>query len=276
VTTPAPSLPSTAQVPRRALVTGASSGIGEATARELAAAGYSVVLLARRAEELERVAKSLPRPEAHLCLPCDLRDASAVAAALAKVRERFGALDLVVQNAGHGCLARVEDTSPEAARSVLATNVTAVVDVARESLPLLRAGARPVMVLVSSIVARRGIPGQVVYAASKAALNSIAEGLRIEWAEDGIAVCALDVTLTRTPFFATQPNPRGLPGPNLAGADSPQRVARAVLDLDREPQPEVWLAWKWRMIALLSLLAPRTADRMLVKRLGGGWTAPRR
>ncbi|NUN53728.1 MAG: SDR family NAD(P)-dependent oxidoreductase, partial [Planctomycetaceae bacterium] len=92
------------------------------------------------------------------------------------------ALDLVVQNAGHGCLARVEDTSPEAARSVLATNVTAVVDVARECLPLLREGARPVMVLVSSIVARRGIPGQVVYAASKAALNSIAEGLRIEWA----------------------------------------------------------------------------------------------
>lgn len=276
MTTTAPPLPHVPLVPRRALVTGASSGIGEATARELAAAGYSVALLARRLDQLERVAKSLPRPDAHLCLPCDLRDAVAVAAAIATVKQRFGALDLVVQNAGHGCLASVEDTTPEAARSVLATNVTAVVDVARECLPLLRAGTRPVMVLVSSIVARRGIPGQVVYAASKAALNSIAEGLRIEWARDGIAVCALDVTLTRTPFFATQPNPRGLPGPNLAGADAPERVARAVLSLDREPQPELWLAWKWRAIALLSLLAPRLADRLLVAKLGGGWSAPRR
>ena len=154
---------------RRALVTGASSGIGEATARRLASAGYRVALLARRGAELERVRASLSEPDAHLCVPCDLRDAAAVAKAMLVVRERFGALDLLVQNAAHGYLARVEQYDPALLRSLVDTNVTAVLDVARESLPLLRGGERPTMVLVSSIVARRGIPGQVAYAASKAA-----------------------------------------------------------------------------------------------------------
>ena len=261
---------------RRALVTGASSGIGEATARRLASAGYRVALLARRGAELERVRASLPEPDAHLCVPCDLRDAAAVAKAMLVVRERFGALDLLVQNAAHGYLARVEQYDPALLRSLVDTNVTAVLDVARESLPLLRGGERPTMVLVSSIVARRGIPGQVSYAASKAALNSIGEGLRIEWASDRIAVCLLDVGLTRTAFFATQPNPAHLPGPDVSAADSPERVADEILALDRAPQPERWLSWKWRALSLLGLLAPRLSDRYLVRRMGGGWRTPER
>ena len=261
---------------RRALVTGASSGIGEATARRLAQAGYRVALLARREAELERVRASLADPEAHLCVPCDLRDAAAVASALHSVRERLGALDLVVQNAAHGYLARVEEYDPKLLRSLVDTNVTAVLDIARESLPLLRAGEDPTMVLVSSIVARRGIPGQVAYAASKAALNSIGEGLRIEWASDGIAVCLLDVGLTRTAFFAAQPNPGRLPSPDVSAADRPERVADEILALDRHPEPERWLSWKWRALSLVGLLSPRLSDRYLVRRMGGGWRTPER
>jgi len=261
---------------RRALVTGASSGIGEATARALSRAGYRVALLARREAELERVRTSLAAPESHVCVACDLRDPAAVAMALRSVRDRFGALDLVVQNAAHGYLARVEEYEPALLRSLVDTNVTAVLDVARESLPLLRAGERPTMVLVSSIIARRGIPGQVAYAASKAALNSIGEGLRIEWAGDRIAVCLLDVGLTRTAFFATQPNPGRLPGPDVSAADSPERVAEEILALDRHPEPERWLSWKWRALSLLGLLSPRLSDRYLVRRMGGGWSAPSR
>ena len=262
--------------PRRALVTGASSGIGEATARALSRAGYRMALLARREAELERVRAALDAPESHVCVACDLRDPAAVATALRSVRERFGALDLVVQNAAHGYLARVEEYDPALLRSLVDTNVTAVLDVARESLPLLRAGQRPTMVLVSSIIARRGIPGQVAYAASKAALNSIGEGLRIEWASDRIAVCLLDVGLTRTAFFATQPNPGRLPGPDVSAADSPERVAEEILALDRHPEPERWLSWKWRGLSLLGLLSPRLSDRYLVRRMGGGWSTPSR
>jgi short-subunit dehydrogenase len=132
------------------------------------------------------------------------------------------------------------------------------------------------MVLVSSIVARRGIPGQVAYAASKAALNSIGEGLRIEWASESVAVSLLDVGLTRTPFFATQPNPSALSGPDVSGADAPEHVAAEILALDRRPQPERWMSWKWRALSLAGLLAPRLSDRLLVRRMGGGWRTPER
>lgn len=261
---------------RRALVTGASSGIGEATARRLAEAGYRVALLARRADELERVRSSLPRADEHLVVACDLREDRALAAAVDTVRAKFGALDLLVQNAGQGYLAKLEDTDSARVREVLELNVTAVMALGRLTLPLLRVGEAPVMVLVSSIVGRRGIPGQSVYAASKAALNSLGEALRIEWAAYGIAVCTLDVGLTRTPFFANQPNPRGLPGPNLAAAAEPANVASAIIDLDRNPRPELWLSTKWRLLAIASVLAPRLADRLLVRRMGGGWRASKR
>jgi short-subunit dehydrogenase len=261
---------------RRALVTGASSGIGEATAKLLASRGYRVALLARRGVELERVRASLPNGEAHFALECDLRDDAALERAVAQVRSRFGGLDLLVQNAGHGYLANVEETEPHKVRELLELNVASVIALSRLALPLLRAGDAPVMVLVSSIVGRRGIPGQAVYAASKAALNSLGEALRIEWAADAIAVCTLDVGLTRTPFFANQPNPRALPGPNLAGAADPASVAAAILGLDRAPRPELYLSLKWRLLAMANVLAPRLADRLLVRRMGGGWRAPTR
>jgi NAD(P)-dependent dehydrogenase (short-subunit alcohol dehydrogenase family) len=260
---------------RQALVTGASSGIGEATAKLLAAEGHRVALLARRADELERVRASLPRPGDHLAVPCDLRDAKAIEAAVARVSEAFGALDLLVHNAGIGYLAKIEQTEPELIRAVLETNVASVLDLSRAALPLLRRGTDPVVVLISSVVGRRGMPGQIVYAASKAALTSIGEGLRVEWAEHGISVCLLDVSLTRTAFFSRQPNPARLTGPNLAGASDPADIAREILALDRRPEPERHLSRKWRLLAIASAVAPRLADRMLVRKVGGGWREPR-
>jgi NAD(P)-dependent dehydrogenase (short-subunit alcohol dehydrogenase family) len=260
---------------RRALVTGASSGIGEATARLLAEQGYSVALLARDAAALERVRASLPEPQRHFALPCDVRDPRRIDEAVARLRERWSTIDLLVHNAGHGYLAKIEESDPASLRSLFETNVVGVLDLSRAALPLLRASSRAVVVLVSSIVGRRGIPGQAPYAASKAALNSLGEGLRIEWSPHGIAVCILDVGLTRTPFFQHQPNPARLTGPNLAGADDPREVARAIFELDRRPRPEVSLSRKWRLLAIASVLAPRLADRLLVRRMGGGWRAPR-
>jgi short-subunit dehydrogenase len=141
-------------------------------------------------------------------------------------------------------------------------------------LPLLKRGTRPVVVLISSVVGRRGMPGQIVYASSKAALTSIGEGLRVEWAEHAISVSLLDVSLTRTEFFARQPNPGRLTGPSLAGASDPKDIAREILSLDRRPEPERNLSRKWRWLAIASAVAPRLADRMLVRKVGGGWREP--
>lgn len=259
-------------------MTGASSGIGEAVAELLAREGYSVALLARRRDELERVAAALPRAgeREHVVVPADLADPASIERALAEVERAWGGLDLLVNNAGRGYRARVEELEPDQLRAVFDTNVTGLLLVCRAALPLLRRGDRPVVVNVSSVVGRRGIPGQAAYSASKAAVCSIGEALRVEWAREGIAVCTLNPALTATGFFEAQPNPSGLPDPDLRGASAAGDVAREVLALDRAPRPERSLRWKWRLLGMLSVLAPRLADRMLVRRLGGDWRAPNR
>ncbi|MAF65014.1 MAG: short-chain dehydrogenase [Planctomycetes bacterium] len=263
---------------RRALVTGASSGIGATTARLLAAEGYSVALLARRARKLAEVRDSLAEvsgPE-HLALVADVRRRDEVGAGLAEIEAAFGGLDLLVNCAGLGYRARVCEVEPEPLREVFETNVEGLLLLCRDSLGLLRRGERPVVVNISSIVGRRGIPGQVVYSASKAAVTSIGEGLRVEWASEGIAVCTLAPTLTATEFFDALHNPCGLPAPNLSGADDPLTVARGVLGLDRRPAPERSLARKWHLLGVLASFAPRLADRILVRRLGSPWRVPSR
>ena len=261
--------------PRLALVTGASRGIGAAISKLLASEGYRLALLARNPQALAETAAEL-RGEGHRVIPCDLTDPGAIRQAVGRVAEEFGSLDLVVNNAGVGCRARIEELDPEIVASVFDTNVTGLLLLCREVLPLLRLGRDPVLINVASVVGRRGIPGQAAYSASKAAVCSIGEALRIEWAPDGIAVCTLNPALTATGFFDAQPNPADLPHPDLSNAAPAEDVARWVLDLDRNPRPEVSLRWKWRMLAILSVLWPRLADRLLVKRLGGSWRIPKR
>ena len=151
-----------------------------------------------------------------------------------------------MNNAGVGYRARIEELEAEPLERLFATNVLALFHCARCALPLLRRGRRPVVVNVSSVVGRRGIPGQVAYAASKAAVCSMGEGLRLEWAREGIAVCTLEPALTSTGFFGAQPNPAGLPDPDLAGARSGrargERGARARSPAAARAQPALEVA----------------------------------
>lgn len=261
---------------RRALITGASSGIGAATARLAAARGYRLALLARDFDSLEAVRRSLPHSEQHLSIAADVADEAAVARAMAAVGQAFGALDLLVNNAGSGYRAPVVELDLAVARRVLDTNVIGVLLCAKHAHALLARGDAPVMVDVASVVGRRSVPGQAVYSASKAAVCSLGEALRIEWARDGIAVCTLNPGLTATGFFGAQVNPRALADPDLSHSASADAVAREVLELDRRPRPEVHLRPKWRWLAALGLFAPRLAERIFVRRIGEAWTAPRR
>jgi len=278
---------------RRALVTGASSGIGEATAKLLASEGYSVALLARRREPLDAVLEVLASstrssspaaecagsPEAsHYVVTCDMTDSASIAAAAKSLAENFGTIDLVVCNAGVGYRAKIEELDDDLLDRVFATNALGPMRLARELLPTLRKSDRPVWINVSSVVGRRGIPGQAAYSATKAALGSFGEALRLEWASEGksgIAVCTLNPALTATGFFEAQPNPGDLPKPDMAGAAGPMDVASEILALDRQPEPERSLRWKWWLLGALTPIFPRLSDRMLAKKLGGGWKAPR-
>jgi NAD(P)-dependent dehydrogenase (short-subunit alcohol dehydrogenase family) len=253
---------------RYAIVTGASSGIGAGTARVLAENGYRVALLARREERLRALVAELPRSDAgeHLALRCDLCEPADIHASFARVRGAFGRLDLLVNNAGMGYRARVEELDDREVARVLATNVGAILLCCREALPLLQRGERPCVVNVSSVVGRRGMPTMAAYAATKAAVFSIGESLRLEWAHHGIAVCTLAPGVTATEIFAVQPNPSRLHDPDLAQADSPRSVGEAILALDRNPRPERYLRWKWKWLGALSVIAPRLADKALGSR----------
>ena len=260
---------------KRALVTGASSGIGAAAARALAAEGFAVALLARRAAPLEEVRASLAG-SGHRVLTCDLTDAAAIRAAAEELRAEWDGLELVVANAGVGYRALLSELDDELVERVFATNVLAPMRLARELLPALQAGEAPVWINVSSVVGRRGVPGQAAYSASKAALSSLSEAMRLEWAPHGIAVCTLNPALTATGFFEAQPNPGALPDPDLASAAGPDDVARELVALAKAPRPERSLRWKWWLLGALTPIFPRLSDRLLAKRLGGGWQAPKR
>lgn len=268
---------------RRVLVTGASSGIGAAAVRLLARSGASVALLARRKDRLEELVKGLPQPKngapPHLVIACDLTSPSDIRRASGVIGDSWSAIDVVIANAGVGYRSLVSELDDELVERVFATNVLGPMRLARELLPLLRLGQNPVWINVSSVVGRRGIPGQSAYSASKAALGSFSEALRLEWAKEGrsgIAVCTLNPALTATGFFDAQPNPADLPDPNLEGAAGPEDVAQQLVKLVKHPMPERSLRWKWWLLGALTPIFPRLSDRMLAKRLGGGWIAPKR
>ncbi|HEY7886283.1 MAG TPA: SDR family NAD(P)-dependent oxidoreductase, partial [Cellvibrionaceae bacterium] len=120
-------------------ITGASGGIGEALARELAADGARLVLSARRQSELERIRASLPNAAAHLILPLDITDNHAITAAIAEIKQQIGGLDWLINNAGISQRALITDTTLDTERKLFEVDYFAQINLTRQALPLLLA-----------------------------------------------------------------------------------------------------------------------------------------
>ncbi len=176
-----------------ALVTGASSGIGECIARALAAEGARVVLAARRKDKLAQLAAELAGSEA---IELDVRDADAVSAAL-----RSRPFDIVVPNAG---LARgldpVQKGTPSDWSEMIDTNIKGVLHVLGAVTPGMIERKRGDIVLIGSVAGRQAYPGGNVYCATKAAVRSLYESLRYDLHDTGIRVATVDPGMVRTPF----------------------------------------------------------------------------
>ena len=184
---------------KTAVVTGASSGIGEATAQALSREGCNVVLAARREDRLNALAAELG--EGALAAPTDVTDPAACAALVARTVERFGTLEILVNNAGLGLYGSVAEGDPEDWRMMFDVNVLGVLYTTRAAVrQMLRQGAGDV-VFVSSLAGRR-VPRAdgTVYAATKHAVNAVAEGLRMDVHEKGIRVINVEPGLVRTEF----------------------------------------------------------------------------
>ncbi len=192
----------------RAVVTGASGGMGREIALESARNGAHILLLARREEKLRAVAEEIGRlangSHAEICVG-DVTDAAARRAALDQAEKAFGGLDILVNNAGVGTLANFETSNSELLHQVFETNFFAPVEFTREALPLLKAGQKPIVVNIGSVVGIRAMPRNSDYCASKFALRGWSESLRVELVSSGIDVLLVSPGSTVTEFWDNIP-----------------------------------------------------------------------
>jgi NADP-dependent 3-hydroxy acid dehydrogenase YdfG len=190
--------------PRRtALITGASSGIGAACAHAFAAAGDRLVLVARREDRLDALARTLE--QAHgtetLCITLDVRDRAAVESALAGLPQGWRDVDVLVNSAGLAAgFASFQDADPDDWDRMLETNVRGVLSVTRALLPEMLARGSGHIVNIGSIAGRGAYPGGSVYSASKAALDRITQGLRMDVLGSGVRVSTVDPGMVETEF----------------------------------------------------------------------------
>ena len=169
-------------------ITGASSGIGEALARELARAGAHLVLSSRRASELERVRASCDRAADHQVLPLDLTKNETFAAAVAEVIARHGRIDVLVNNGGISQRAFAADTHQQIERTLMEVDYFGPVALTKAVLPSMRIRRAGHIVVVSSVMGYVGTPGRSTYAAAKHALHGYFDCLRAEVWREGIRV----------------------------------------------------------------------------------------
>lgn len=209
------------------LITGASTGIGAATARAAAAAGYRVALAARSADRLSALADELGGPKRALAVPCDVRDPDALEAAVERCLGVFGRLDVAVANAGVGLVDRsFLAGTPEDMRETVLVNVLGTALTIRAVLPALTA-ARGHLVVMGSVLGRVVWPGSL-YSATKFAVTAMAESVAEEIAGTGVRVTCVEPGTVDTPFFRT---PHSVEG-RLVADD----VARAVLYAIAQPR----------------------------------------
>jgi NAD(P)-dependent dehydrogenase (short-subunit alcohol dehydrogenase family) len=186
---------------RNVLVTGASSGIGRATALELASRGHSVFAAARRAEQLDELASASERIEA---VPVDVTDRESVQAAATRVDELtddYG-IDVLINGAGYALGGPVETLSSDAVQHQFQTNVFGLLDVTRAFLPRMRERRSGRLINVSSVVGRVAFPGMGVYSATKFALEALSDALRMELAPFGVAVVLIEPGFVKTDIGA--------------------------------------------------------------------------
>jgi short-subunit dehydrogenase len=251
---------------RRALVTGASSGIGRAIAVELARRGVDLILVARRADRLSEVAAEARKLSRRaICVVGDVTDPATRRQALEAARDELGGLDILINNAGIAAHGRFAEADPGRLRPIMEVNFFAPVEFTREAIPLLRKGHQPVVVNIGSILGERGCPHKSEYSASKFALHGFSEAVRPELARLGIDVLLVAPGPTESEHFDTLLEDHGeLPwgNPKRASAD---QVAHEIVRAIERGRHSVTVGCRGKFWLALNRFAPWLVDRIMAR-----------
>jgi NAD(P)-dependent dehydrogenase (short-subunit alcohol dehydrogenase family) len=254
---------------QRAVVTGASSGVGRAIARALADEGASVALIARGQEGLGAAAEEVrERGGEALVLPLDVSNAGQVEQAAARVVEAWGGIDVWVNDAMVTVLAPVVEVTPEEFRRVMEVNYLGYVHGTLAALQHMRPVNGGVIVQIGSALAYRSIPLQSAYCASKAAIRGFTDSLRSELHRAGsrVRLTMLQLPAVNTPQFEVMRNRlAGHPQP-VPPIFQPEVIGRALVEAVLRPRREVWIGWSTTLAILGQKLVPGLLDRYLARR----------
>jgi NADP-dependent 3-hydroxy acid dehydrogenase YdfG len=244
---------------RVAIITGASTGIGHALARELGKRGWAVGLLARRGELLADLAGEIAAAGGHAAFAsADVTDRAATESAIAQLQADLGPADLLVANAGGSEPSPAQKVPVDAILRVMQLNYAGVVHGVGAVLPGMLARKRGHLAVVSSVASFRGMPTHGAYCASKAAVSTLFESFRIDLRGSGIAVTTIHPGFVETPLTAKNRQPM----PFLMTAE---RAARIIADGLEKRRADITFPWQLRILMgwILRWTPPWIWDRVV-------------
>jgi short-subunit dehydrogenase len=248
-------------------ITGASAGIGRATALRLAREGWGIAACARRADRLDTLAREIVAAGGQpLTVVADVTSEPAMSDFVRRTVERFGRLDVMMCNAGFGIYGAIDDISADQMRKLMDINYFGTFYAARAALAVFRRQRRGHVVIVSSIAGKRGVPYMGAYSATKFAQIGMAECLRSELAGSDIHVSVVCPISTPTEFVEVMIRETGSDvSRSLGPGQSVEEVADAVARAIERPAAEVYPYFKSRGLVVLNALAPGLTDRFVQK-----------
>jgi short-subunit dehydrogenase len=251
------------------VITGASSGIGRATALKFAREGATVVVVARREHALRGLAQACEQVGGRaLAIPCDVTDEAAVKHVAREAIEHFGRIDVWVNNAAVTAFGRFEEMPSDVFRQVVETNFFGYVYGARAVLPIFREQGDGNLINVSSMVGNAGTPYISAYSATKAAILAFAESIRMELRDaPGIHVCSVLPASIDTPLFQHAANYTGRAPKALNPVYDADVVADAIVEVAQHPKRERVAGNAGRMLTASHLLAPGLYERIAPKQV---------
>lgn len=250
---------------KRVVLTGATSGIGWYLATQLIGMGASVVVDGRRQERLNQLRLSLGNSRKLIAIHGDICDPLHRQQLISAANDRFGGIDLLINNAGIGAIGTFEQATPDRLRQILEVDFFAAAELTRLAIMHLKRGNDPVICNVNSVLGYRGVPGKSEYCAAKFAMRGWTESLRLELRQYGIDVLAVSPSTTRSEFFsALIQTDKSATSPSL-GSQSCEKVAASIIKAVRRRRADSILSPGGKALVWLSQVLPRLTDSLLLR-----------